>query len=193
MDIDDCYSIIMERDQKILALESKICDLSLDNNKMKSIMDMYVKKKYKRGEQTAFSINIDLFECIQGNLNNLKNSDQISTYMYSEDSLIEFILVLLVGEKKTDIPLCIVDSNLIAYKDGDIKFMGIVDLCEYLSSIIVPTIKAHLHDMTDVTTDEKELMNVLQNKYSMKKLNNITNIDLFETLVRKCLKHYNFR
>lgn len=190
MEFDELYAEILNRDEKIIRLEATVCTLNQELDQLKNVVDLYIKRKCKRGERTAF--NVHLMESVHTNLHDMEALGKISAFLNSDETMHEFLLRLLTGETNTNISLCTVDTNLIAYTDAQgIKLIPLRELSTLLRNMILPIFKRNLMRETSTPSEERDVIVMLKNKSPMAKLNLVTNQDQFHTLVKKCVKTYN--
>lgn len=115
MQDDEIFHELFEKDREIGELRNKLYKSLSDVCMMKNTIENLIHMKCKRGE-SAYSLNISLEGALRENLKSV-NLPKLIRYNDSVvDTVARYLLLLLIGEDRSMVPCCLIDSNNIVYK-----------------------------------------------------------------------------
>ena len=137
MDTSTLWAEIIQQREELSTLQERISVLEEETESMRRTIDTVLRLKCKRGEG-AFALNIGLETCVQKNVNiALNNALKQLGNAKTADVVADFIVDLLIGPDREDIPCAVLDTNTFVYKNDHLWVAAsLADFSETLSDNI---------------------------------------------------------
>lgn len=147
MDTPTMWNEIIQQRAELQALQERIAVLEEETDSMRKTIDTVLRLKCKRGEG-AFALNTDLMTCVQKNTEEaLQNALKQLGTSRTVDIVADFVVAVLIGPDREDIPCAVLDTNTFVYKNehlwvaaGLTDFSGI--LADNMSDIVARSMRA---------------------------------------------------
>lgn len=107
---------LFNKDEEIGRLQTTIFKLENANKVMKATINNLINMKCKRGE-SAYALNAELDTSLQNNLMDV-HLMQFSESGDLTNSVSDYLLTLLIGKDKNQVPCCILENNNILYEEN---------------------------------------------------------------------------
>lgn len=104
----------IRQNEELTETKQHVYRLQRENESMKKTIETILRVKCKRGEG-AFSLNIDLKQCVSHNLEYVFSDAQYDLTRKVTDVVTDLIVSVLVGRDRNDIPCAVLDANTIVH------------------------------------------------------------------------------
>jgi len=104
----------IRQNEELTETKQHVYRLQRENESMKKTIETILRVKCKRGEG-AFSLNIDLKQCVSHNLEYVFSDAQYDLTRKVTDVVTDLIVSVLVGRDINDIPCTLHDENIIIH------------------------------------------------------------------------------
>ena len=104
----------LRQNEELTETKQHVYRLQRENESMKKTIETILRVKCKRGEG-AFSLNIDLKQCVSTNLSYVFSNAQYDLTRKVTDVVTDLIVSVLVGRDRNDIPCAVLDTNTIVH------------------------------------------------------------------------------
>lgn len=160
------YGLLDELDKKdeiIQSLEKQIIELLDENRQIKLILDR-LKKKKLRGESIN-DITGNLKDIIQSNLKTTVIFDIL--YNFNNENLYKFLNLILIGEKKNNVPIAIYDDYFAYKENNSLKFLPFEKLPKIICNIYKPIIKNEIDKKIQQHENDEDDISILEDIYKL--------------------------
>ena len=170
------YEEFLRQGDELAEMSERLELLEEENESMRRTIDTILRIKCRRGEG-AFSLNVDLDECVQNNvLWALKKADMSGPRV--QEAVVHFVVDLLVGPEREDIPIAVLDGNTLVYKDDHLWIAStLTDFAVLVSDMLMDHIM-EAKTRADLTDTQVIFFN------------SILQIGSFTAILKKALKLY---
>lgn len=173
---------LFKKDDEIGKLQAYVFKMENANNILKSTINNLINMKCKRGE-SSYSLNTSLDCSLRKNLQLINIFEHTQCGENVMESTSEYLLALLIGIKKDQIPCCILDNHNILYNSEDI---GTYIVCtgDEFNTKIYECVSNYL-----CSKFQNELVNDT-NDLTVNVINTILNKSMFFKVMKRTLQKY---
>lgn len=170
------YTEFIKQGDELVDLQERLDRLEEENETMRRTIEMILRIKCRRGEG-AFSLNVGLTECVQNNVRWALNKADMSGPR-AQEAVVAFVVDLLVGPERADIPCAVLDANTLVYKNDDLWIASTLTEFAELVSDMLSEYVMEAKSRTDLTDTQVVFFN------------SILQIGTFTNILKKALKVY---
>ena len=181
MDSSEMVEEFLRQNEELTEAKQQIFRLQRENESMKKTIETILRVKCKRGEG-AFSLNIDLKQCVSTNLTNIFSDGHYIHYDANRkvtDIVTDLIVSVLVGHTRNDIPCEVLDTNTIVHRG---RTNWVASTFVEFSDLMHDMFKQHISQLEPLTETPSDVYISI--------INTILQDHLFSSCMKRALKLY---